>query len=73
MQEKEELYSEHVAAGKRKYFIDLKQNSNGDKYIQISESRRNQNGGFDRSRILLYEEDFEKFNEALHKVMEKAR
>jgi|694.fasta_scaffold27545_6 hypothetical protein len=73
MENKEELYSEHVAAGKRKYFIDLKQNSHGDKYIQISESRRNQDGGFDRSRILLYEEDFEKFNEALLKVMDKAK
>lgn len=72
MKEKEELYSEHVPAGKRKYFIDLKQNSHGDKFIQISESRRNAEGAYDRTRILLYEEDFEKFIEALRKVMDKA-
>ena len=37
---KEELYSQAIPAGKRRYFFDVKETRGGDKFITIAESRR---------------------------------
>ena len=37
---KEELYSQVIPAGKRRYFFDVKETRGGDKFITITESRR---------------------------------
>lgn len=63
---KEELYSQAIPAGKRRYFFDVKETRGGDKFITITESRRifdNNTGEFyyDKNKIFLYKEDFEKF------------
>ena len=67
---KEELYSQAIPAGKRRYFFDVKETRGGDKFITIAESRRifdNNTGEFyiDKSKIFLYKEDFEKFQKGL--------
>jgi hypothetical protein len=62
-----EIASEKVAAGKRTYFIDLKEKQNGDRVIKITESRKNE-GEFIRSTVMIFQEDFEKFFEALEVV-----
>ena len=62
-----ELFSEKVAAGKRTYFIDLKEKLNGDRLLKITESRKN-DGDFIRTSIMIYQEDFDKFFEALERV-----
>jgi hypothetical protein len=62
-----ELYSEKVTAGKRTYFLDLKEKHNGDHVIKITESRKN-DGENIRSTIMIFQEDFDKFFEALDKV-----
>jgi hypothetical protein len=61
------IFSEKVAAGKRTYFIDLKENRQGDKLIKITESKKD-NGDFIRHSVLIFQEDFEKIFEALEKV-----
>lgn len=61
------IFSEKVPAGKRTYFIDLKENRQGDKLLKITESKKD-NGDFIRHSILIYQEDFEKIFEALEKV-----
>lgn len=67
---KEELYSQAIPAGKRRYFFDVKETRGGDKFITITESRRifdNNTGEFyyDKNKIFLYKEDFEKFQQGL--------
>ena len=62
-----ELHSEKVSAGKRTYFIDLKEKHNGDRLVKISESRKNGEETI-RSTVMIFQEDFDKFFEALEKV-----
>ena len=67
---KEELYSQAIPAGKRRYFFDVKETRGGDKFITIAESRRifdNNTGEFyiDKNKLFLYKEDFEKFRKGL--------
>ena len=69
--EREELFSKVVKAGKRTYFFDVKETRAGDKFITITESRKNfdeQTGRFyyDKSKMFLYPEDFEKFANGLN-------
>ncbi len=75
--DQEEVFSEAVRAGKRTYFFDVKQNRHGEKYIVVTESRRRseQEGiySFEKSKIFLYKEDFEKVESAFHKVLAIAK
>ena len=71
---KEELYSQAIPAGKRRYFFDVKETRGGDKFVTIAESRRifdNNTGEFyiDKNKIFLYKEDFEKFQEGLQEAV----
>ncbi len=68
--QKEELYSQSISAGKRKYFFDVKETRGGDKFIVIAESRKifdNNTGSFyfEKNKMFLYKEDFEKFQRGL--------
>ncbi|HBH23826.1 MAG TPA: DNA-binding protein [Cytophagales bacterium] len=65
---KAELYSRRVRAGKRTYFFDVKSTRSNDYYLTITESkRRYKDDGFfyEKHKIFLYKEDFNKFVEAL--------
>ncbi|MBQ7280047.1 MAG: DUF3276 family protein [Bacteroidales bacterium] len=67
---KEELYSQVIPAGKRRYFFDVKETRGGDKFVTITESRKifdNNTGDFhfDKNKLFLYKEDFEKFQQGL--------
>ncbi len=69
-QRKEELYSQVIPAGKRRYFFDVKETRGGDKFITITESRKlfNNNNGefyFEKNKMFLYKEDFDKFRQGL--------
>lgn len=57
------VYSQRVRAGKRRtYFFDVKETRGNDYYLTITESRRKFNeDGYDRHKIFLYKEDFNKF------------
>ena len=68
--QREELYSQAISAGKRKYFFDVKETKGGDKFIVIAESRKlfdNNTGNFyfEKNKMFLYKEDFEKFQRGL--------
>ena len=71
----EDVYSKPVRAGKRTYFFVVK-STKGQKdfYLTITESKRRQNPdgtfNFDKHKIFLYKEDFEKFSEGLAEVIE---
>jgi len=59
----ESVYSQRVRAGKRRtYFFDVRETRGNDYYLTITESRKKFNeDGYDRHKIFLYKEDFNKF------------
>jgi len=61
------VYSQKVNAGKRRtYFFDVKETQGEDFYITITESTRRADGnGYNRHKIFLYKEDFNRFQEGL--------
>jgi len=62
----ENVYSQRVRAGKRTYFFDVKATrSTKDYYIIITESRRVGEEKYEKHKIFLYKEDFQKFIDAL--------
>ena len=69
----EDVFSKPVRAGKRTYFFDVKATKGNDYYLTITESKRrmDSNGHFayDKHKIFLYKEDFEKFTEGLEEVI----
>lgn len=71
----EDVYSKPVRAGKRTYFFDVKTTKgNNDYYLTITESKRRseRDGSFtyDKHKIFLYKEDFEKFGEGLQEAVD---
>ena len=69
----EDVFSKPVRASKRTYFFDVKATKGNDYYLTITESKRrvDANGHFayDKHKIFLYKEDFEKFTEGLEEVI----
>ena len=63
---REEIFSEKVKAGKRTYFFDVKATRSNDYYLPITESKKRfEDDGYDRHKMFIYKEDFNKFAEAL--------
>jgi len=62
----QDLYSNAVRAGKRTYFFDVKSTRDGEYYLIVTESKKvsrpNGDFNFEKHKIFLYKEDFEKFN-----------
>lgn len=74
--EKVEIYSKRVKAGKRTYFFDVKSTRSNDYYLTITESKKrfHEDGfGYEKHKIFLYKEDFEKFVEALKETVEHVK
>jgi hypothetical protein len=69
---REEIFSEKVKAGKRTYFFDVKATRSNDYYLTITESKKRfKDDGFtyEKHKIFLYKEDFNKFVEALNNTV----
>ena len=67
--DKEEIFSKRVKAGKRTYFFDVKATRSKDYYLTITESKRKFEGDsftYEKHKIFLYKEDFHKFVDALN-------
>lgn len=63
----ESVYSKRIRAGKRRtYFFDVRETRGSDYYLTITESRKRfDSDGYDRHKIFLYKEDFNKFVKGL--------
>ena len=63
----ESIYSKRIRAGKRRtYFFDVRATRGNDYFLTITESRKRfDDNGYDRHKIFLYKEDFNKFLNAL--------
>ena len=70
--DREDVYSKAVRAGKRTYFFDVKSTRGRDLYLTITESKKHTHedgtAHYDKHKIFLYKEDFDKFLEGLHDV-----
>ncbi|KKK77827.1 hypothetical protein LCGC14_2849670, partial [marine sediment metagenome] len=72
--EREEIFSKSVRAGKRTYFFDVKTTRRNDYYLTLTESKKrfNRDGRFyfEKHKIFLYKEDFDKFADSLTEIIE---
>ena len=67
---KDEIFTKRVRAGKRTYFFDVKSTkSEKDFYVTITESKRVGEDEYEKHKIFLYKEDFQKFIEALSETV----
>lgn len=72
--ERDEIFSRAVRAGKRTYFFDVKATRRNDYYLTITESKKryHRDGRFyyEKHKVFLYKEDFDKFLEGLHESID---
>ena len=76
--DKEILYSKAIKAGKRIYYLDVKKNLKDDLFLAITESKKVQpkdgsQVSFEKHKIFLYKEDFEKFMDGMNEVIRYIR
>ncbi len=66
------VYSKRIKAGKRRtYFFDVRSTRGNDYFLTITESRKRFNeDGYDRHKIFLYKEDFNKFIKGLNEAVD---
>lgn len=73
--DKEILYSKAIKAGKRIYYLDVKKNLKDDLFLAITESKKIQSKegaqvSFEKHKIFLYKEDFDKFVDGMNEVIQ---
>ncbi|MBO7507902.1 MAG: PUR family DNA/RNA-binding protein [Paludibacteraceae bacterium] len=73
--DQEIVYSKAIKAGKRIYYLDVKRNRKDELFLAITESKKKVSGeeaqvSFEKHKIFLYREDFEKFMTGLNDVMD---
>ena len=75
--DKEIVFSKTVKAGKRIYYLDVKKNRKEEMFLAITESKKVVSGegndssvSFEKHKIFLYKEDFEKFMNGLHQAIQ---
>jgi hypothetical protein len=72
--DREEIFSRAVRAGKRTYFFDVKATRKNDYYLTLTESKKrfNRDGRFyfEKHKIFLYKEDFDKFLDGFEEAIE---
>ncbi len=78
--EQDILFSKSIKAGKRIYYLDVKKNRRNDMFLAITESKKIVNGvdenvqvSYEKHKIFLYKEDFEKFLDGLSEVVDFIR
>lgn len=75
--DRSEIFGKRVRAGKRTYFFDIKPTRTEDFFLTITESKKRFNPDgtfvFEKHKIFLYKEDFEKFIEAMHEAYDKVK
>lgn len=69
MDHKKDLENLQVTAGKRTYFLDVKRTREDKKYLKISESKRLENGNYERHNIIIFEEDVSNIANAFQEAL----
>lgn len=75
--DKEIVFSKAIKAGKRIYYLDVKKNRKDERFLAITESKKIVSGegddslvSFEKHKIFLYKEDFEKFTNGLQQAIQ---
>lgn len=72
-QDRDEIYSKVIRAGKRTYFFDVKATRNEDYFLTITESKKvfdsEGNSHYEKHKIFLYKEDFDKFAQGFEEAI----
>lgn len=75
--DKEIFFSKAIKAGKRIYYLDVKRNRKREMFLAITESKKiisgegdNAQVNFEKHKIFLYKEDFDKFTKGLHQAIQ---
>lgn len=73
--DKEILYSKAIKAGKRIYYLDVKKNLKDELFLAVTESKKiqskdGQQVSFEKHKIFLYKEDFDKFMSGMEEVID---
>lgn len=76
MKDTDIIYSKAIKAGKRIYYLDVKKSRNDDMFVAITESKKKVSGmddnlqvTYEKHKIFLYKEDFDKFLEGMEEVI----
>jgi hypothetical protein len=64
-----ELFSTRAISGRRTYFFNVKENRNGDIFLNIVESKKNGEQEFERHSIIVFREDLESFVDGFEKAV----
>jgi hypothetical protein len=65
-----ELYTQQVKVENRTYFFNVKENSKGDVFLQVVESKISDGVGFDRHSVVVFEDEMRVFLQGLDKCIE---
>lgn len=75
--DKDIVFSKAIKAGKRIYYLDVKKNRKDEMFLAITESKKIVSGegeasqiSFEKHKIFLYKEDFEKFMNGLQETIQ---
>ncbi len=68
-----ELFSSKAPSGKRTYFFNVKENRNGDIFLNLVESKKQSETDFERHSIIIFEEDLERFASEFNRAVEFVR
>ena len=75
--DKEIVFSKAIKAGKRIYYLDVKKNRKEEMFLAITESKKIVSGegedtqvSFEKHKIFLYKEDFDKFMDGLQQAIQ---
>jgi len=63
-----EVFSTRANSDKRTYFFNVKENRHGDLFLNIVESKKHGEEGFERHSVMVFEEDIEEFVESFNKA-----
>ena len=68
-----EIYSSRASAGRRTYFFNVKENRNGDLFLNIVESKKNGESEFERHSLIVFNEDLDNFLDGFDKAIKFIR
>ncbi len=64
-----EIYSSRASSGRRTYFFNVKENRNGDIFLNIVESKKNGETEFERHSLIVFKEDLDNFLDGFDKAI----
>ena len=69
MGQRSEVFSTRATSGKRTYFFNVKENRNGDLFLNVVESKKHTESEFERHSIIVFQEDLPRFLEGFNKAV----